>query len=1167
METRTSRCRRPAHAGELLNAPVAVAAALIALLGTGAEHWHVQTARAQDEVKDYRKPILTVETGGHHARVRSLLWQDNVTLLSGGEDKVVKVWDFQDRPRLARSIRPPIWRGPAGTIYAMAASPPDGQGQSILAVGGFGVENRRGDLTIFRIPGRERVPTGEVIARLLPPERLDPREIGHRDSVLCLDFDPSGRFLASGGRVSQTIHQPLILWERNGDDFRPRAALGERERIGEIRSLKFSRDGRRLATGGADGALRVWDFVRGVQVGIGPAQHPSPINTLAYSPDGRSIAVGHEGGRLFRFDLADQGQLVPADLGTRPEQGPVESLAYSPDGRFLAVSIKSDRADTIDPMTMACDLELRAMPQGNLLRRWRIAGLIHATAFSPDGRLLAYSAGPAQSIFVQDMNELRNPPAEIRGQGSTPFDLGFTRDSQAVGFIREPIDRNRPPATYEGFDFSQRRALNVPRNELTFGLRTYNGWSVEGSISRYDPQLVGPGGRRLPLDLNRETERNWWSWAFIPPGPEHQRPTVAIGCESGVVIYDLETGRRTRVFTGHSSPVVSLVASPDGRWLASGSLDQTVMIYPLAGCDTLPGLGAGFRQRPDGSWEVARLDPGGFAAGMGLLPADVILAAGVERRGTGRTDYRTSQEIAAFLGRVDGLAPHLDVIAVWVKRLMFFPPPLGVLEVPMPLMGTTKRNSPALTLMLGADKEWVVWTPRGYYDTSIEGDSRYLGWHLNADYRTARPTDFVPIGAFAGTMMQPVLLQRLWITGDARIAPEQANLKAAAAPPEREAYDQPPPRIAFSSVEQGIRLPAPGVVWLVSVPNPQVGLTIHAAGTSKIGARRVTFDERALELARLAEPKDMVTERIQVQLAPNRRVRLAVEAANENGSRRVESIDMVYVPPPDVHPPEAPKPRLHVLGLGLGEYRDRTLLPAIPFAARDAESLSRFVNDHLVSPDGARTAQDPDADRTVLTGEKASAEAIGDRLEKLGEWMRSGRIRKGDIVVLVIAAHVLQVDGASAIAATDTEQIQKSGLRPLIPARDLSERLGELAQYGCRVVLFLDGVHELAPASFAGSIKPWVRDLQRERRVITFVASREGPSGVDVPEQHGRFALGVTNAFRQVVAAGKAQDQPLTLGEFGRAVRQMVLDLSGRQQEAFCYIPPGVSPESLFARP
>ena len=289
-------------------------------------------------------------------------------------------------------------------------------------------------------------------------------------------------------------------------------------------------------------------------------------------------------------------------------------------------------------------------------------------------------------------------------------------------------------------------------------------------------------GRRWAFDLNRVTERNWWSYTMIPPGPGHPRPTVAVGTEAGVVIYDLETGRRTRVFTGQSGPVVSVVPSPDGRWLATSSLDQSIMIYPLAGCDTRPGLGATFRRRADGAWAVARVEPRGFAAGMGLAPGDVVTRAAVAR-GTEVTYYDTPEKLAQFAGLVDELPPYLFVTAIEVRRGVFLPPPFGLVEMAMPRIGTSKRNGPLMTLLLGADGEWVVWTPQGYYDTSIEGDSRFLGWHLNSDFRSTRPTDFFPVSTYSGTMYRPRVLERLWQTGNLDQALTLAELPPGVASP------------------------------------------------------------------------------------------------------------------------------------------------------------------------------------------------------------------------------------------------------------------------------------------------------------------------------------------------------------------------------------------------
>src|SRR5262249_20761264 len=155
--------------------------------------------------------------------------------------------------------------------------------------------------------------------------------------------------------------------------------------------------------------------------------------------------------------------------------------------------------------------------------------------------------------------------------------------------------------------------------------------------------------------------------------------------------------------------------------------------------------------------------------------------------------------------------------------------------------------------------------PRGFYDTSIDGDARFLGWHINSEYQSTRPTDFFPIGTYAKTMHQPEVLDRIWQRGELAQHQQQP-----------EVYSDQPPRVVFTSLQGGARLPAPGVVWTVNVPNPRLGLSISAQGSSRITERHVIFDERLLELPPLGPPKPTFTENIQVELVPNRRVRLAV---------------------------------------------------------------------------------------------------------------------------------------------------------------------------------------------------------------------------------------------------------------------------------------------------
>jgi len=143
-----------------------------------------------------------------------------------------------------------------------------------------------------------------------------------RSPIVAVDFSPDGRSICVGSQEGRA-------WVFGTSRARVTSELVGHE--GAIHGLAFGPDGRRVATAGADGSLRVWEAASGEELLRVDGSQGDALAAVAWSPDGDLLASASFAGGLGVW-RADDGAMEAVMHGHR---GAVLDLAFSHEGTHL----------------------------------------------------------------------------------------------------------------------------------------------------------------------------------------------------------------------------------------------------------------------------------------------------------------------------------------------------------------------------------------------------------------------------------------------------------------------------------------------------------------------------------------------------------------------------------------------------------------------------------------------------------------------------------------------------------------------------------------------------------------------------------------------------------------------------------------------------------------
>ena len=403
------------------------------------------------------------------------------------------------------------------------------------------------------------------------------------------------------GVVGISSDRTLLAYSKSNSELVLRSLQKDHELLRiqtghSVRCIAFSPDTLRIATGGEDAEIKLWDARTGKKLHT-LVGNLNAINCLSFSPDGSTLVSGGAGLRFYDIRSGDQKRLLLGDGKL------VNSICFSPDGRWI-VSGNSDNT-----------ISLRSALDGHRIAKLKgHTGLVSGVAFNPASAQIASASWDGTLRFWNAAFAFhQNARAVLRsaGVGRKTFEnLTVSHDGQHLAWtsksgLLQIWDAN------SGSEISSIKTAAKFLNCVAFAphnsqivcagvgskVKFWNSTSgdeimtFEGTVqcvnfSRDGSHLVSAAADTITLwDIAsrkkiKTIRGSAWinNVTFDPSGTR-----IAAASEDGSIrIWDCQSGRELDVLIGHRGSVHCLNFCENGNKIASVGDTNSIRIWDLA---------------------------------------------------------------------------------------------------------------------------------------------------------------------------------------------------------------------------------------------------------------------------------------------------------------------------------------------------------------------------------------------------------------------------------------------------------------------------------------------------------------------------------------------------------------------------------------------------------